>query len=86
MRRHPLDLTSLLAGLVFLSLAATYLFAAAAGHRVDATWVLPVALVALGAAGLAGGIVRATRRTDPATASGDSEVAEPQPSADAAEG
>jgi hypothetical protein len=67
-RKHPLDLTSLLAGLVFVALAAVYLLAAATGNHVDASWVLPLALVALGLAGLAGGITRAVRRPAPAPA------------------
>ena len=64
MRRHPFDLTSLLAGLVFVGFAAVYLIAAATGTDVDADWTLPVVLIALGAAGLAGGAARAFRRTD----------------------
>jgi hypothetical protein len=63
-RKHSLDLTSLLAGLVFIGLAAVYLLAAATGNEVDSTWVLPIALVALGLAGLVGGITRAVRRDD----------------------
>lgn len=59
MRKHPFDLTSLLAGLVFVAFAAVYLGAAAADERVDASWVLPITLVALGLAGLAGGLTRA---------------------------
>ena len=73
MRKHPIDLTSLLAGLVFVALASVYLLAAATGNHVDASWVLPIALVALGLAGLAGGLTRAVHRPSPATAptSGD---------------
>ena len=71
MRKHPLDLTSLLAGLVFIGLAAVYLIAAATGNEVDSSWVLPIALVALGLAGLVGGITRAVRRPDDAPAKGD---------------
>lgn len=71
MRKHPIDLTSLLAGLVFVGLAAVYLLAAASGNEVDASWVLPIALVALGLAGLVGGVSRAVRRPDP---SGDAEA------------
>jgi len=65
-RKHPIDLTSLLAGLVFVALASVYLLAAATGNHVDASWVLPIALVALGLAGLAGGLTRAVRRPAPA--------------------
>ena len=62
MRKHPFDLTSLLAGLVFLAVATVYLLGQATGNAIDGTWVLPVALVALGLAGLAGGIGRVATR------------------------
>ena len=78
MRKHPIDLTSLLAGLVFVALASVYLLAAATGNHVDASWVLPLALVALGLAGLAGGITRAVRRPEP-VASSSGQAATEQP-------
>lgn len=65
MRRHPLDLASLLAGLVLTGLAAVYLVASLTDHRLDAGWVLPIALVAAGLAGLAGGLTRAVNGTTP---------------------
>lgn len=54
MRRHELDLTSLVAGLVFVGIAVAYLIGAYTKVRVDAGWVLPIGLVGLGLAGLAG--------------------------------
>ena len=59
MRRHELDLTSLIAGIVLAAIAAAYLLAAATGRSVDGAWVLPVGLIGLGLAGLAGSLRRA---------------------------
>ena len=64
MRRHDLDLTSLLAGAVFVAIAAVYLLGAATGTTIDGTWELPLALIALGLAGLVGGLGRALRKPD----------------------
>ena len=63
MRRHELDLTSLLAGLVLLAFAGAYLLGQASGHPIDARWTLPLVLVALGLVGLASGVARALSRT-----------------------
>lgn len=62
MRRHELDLTSLVAGLVFVGIAVAYLIGAYTKVRVDAGWVLPIGLVGLGLAGL-GGTLRAGLRS-----------------------
>lgn len=61
MRRHDLDATSLVAGLVFVGLAVAYLIGAFTSTRIDAGWTIPIALVGLGLAGLAGSIVRVRR-------------------------
>ena len=61
MRRHELDLASLLAGLVFVGIAVAYLVGAVTSVRIDAGWVLPVGLIGLGVAGL-GGTLRAGLR------------------------
>ncbi len=63
MRRHELDLTSLVAGLVFVGIAVAYLVGAYTSVHVDAGWVLPIGLVGLGLAGL-GGTLRAGLRSD----------------------
>ena len=65
MRRHELDLFSLVAGAVFVAVAAGHLLDEAVGINFDGHWVLPVALVAIGVAGLASlaGRDRAGRRT-----------------------
>jgi len=63
-RKHEFDLTSFVAGLVFLAIAGAYLVGAFTSVRVDATWVLPLGLVGLGVAGLAGSL-RVGLRPDP---------------------
>jgi hypothetical protein len=62
MKRHDLDLVSLLAGVVFLAVAASHLIGQALGSPLDATWVVPITLVALGLAGMIGGLGRSLRR------------------------
>ena len=72
MRRHEFDLASFVAGLVFAGVAGAYLIGAFTSVRVDATWVLPLALIGLGVAGLANSL-RVGLRGDPE----HSEAAEP---------
>ena len=75
MRRHELDAFSLVAGAVFVAVATGHLLDEAVGINFDGHWVLPVALVAIGVAGLASlarrdrAAVRAPAqaRTEPAT-------------------
>lgn len=71
MRRHELDLTSLVAGLVFIGIAVAYLIGSYTSVRIDAGWVLPIGLVGLGVAGLAGSLRVGLRRdeADPTTTS-----------------
>jgi hypothetical protein len=61
--RHPLDFLSLVAGLLFTGFAVAYLVGAYTDVRLDPRLVLPLALVALGIAGL-GGSLLAQRRSD----------------------
>ena len=68
MRRHDLDLTSLICGVVFAVVAATHLIAASTGERVELVWLFPVLLVGLGVAGLAGALRSTGRVDDPAPA------------------
>jgi hypothetical protein len=56
MKRHPFDLTSLLFGVVFGAAAAVYLLADPLAWDIDERWVLPVALILLGIAGIAGAL------------------------------
>ena len=64
MRRHELDLTSLVAGLVFIGIAVAYLIGSYTSVRIDAGWVLPIGLVGLGVAGLAGSLRVGLRRDE----------------------
>lgn len=66
MRRHDLDLNSLICGVVFLLVAGTHLVAAASGEDVNLAWLFPVLLVGLGVAGLAGALRSSPRPDDPA--------------------
>jgi hypothetical protein len=52
-RRHELDVFSLIVGLMFVLIGAGYLLGALTDVRLDPGWVAPVVLVGLGAAGLA---------------------------------
>lgn len=63
MRRHDLDLLSLITGVVFLLVATSHLLGAVAGTDLDLAWLAPVVLVGLGVAGLAGAL-RAGRSRD----------------------
>jgi hypothetical protein len=65
MRRHELDLISLVTGLVFVAIAATYLVGQYTDVDVSAGWVLPLGLIGLGLAGLTGSLRRGLR-ADPA--------------------
>ena len=56
MKRHDVDLLSLIAGTVFLLVAVTHLVGAATDAAVDLGWLVPVARVGLGVAGLAGAL------------------------------
>jgi hypothetical protein len=62
MKRHPFDVTSLISGLVFAIVAGVYLVAAANGQYIDGRWLLPLALIGLGIAGVAGAIAAAARQ------------------------
>lgn len=57
MRRHDLDLTSAIAGLVFVALGLAFLFDA----TLDVRWVAPALLIGLGVAGLAAFLPRPRR-------------------------
>lgn len=63
MRRHPVDLVSLVAGLLFTALAVGYIADNYSDVDIAPTLVLPLALVVLGIAGLAGSVL-AQRRSN----------------------
>jgi hypothetical protein len=76
---HPLEITPLVFGLVFLGIVAGWaLFAAGVVSGGDSAWVMPIVLISAGALGL---VVAATRprRTDAHgyTAKTDTETPEP---------
>lgn len=66
MKPHRLDATSLVSGVVFGLVAAVYLIGEATGNYVDGRWLLPLALIGLGVAGVAGAVTTAARQR-PAT-------------------
>jgi hypothetical protein len=62
MRRHALDPVSLVAGLVFSAVAIAYLVEAHTDINIDGRWVLPLALIGLGIAGVLGALGSAARQ------------------------
>ena len=75
MSRHDIDLTSLLTGLVFLTVGVAYLFDATGSIDLQVRWVVPLTLIGLGVAGLAGALLR-VRQDRPAAAEPAGTVAE----------
>lgn len=65
MKRHETDWTSLIAGLTFCGIAVAYLGGEITGRSLELRWVVPLLLIGLGVAGLAGTVVRALRQTAP---------------------
>ncbi|WP_377270894.1 hypothetical protein [Peterkaempfera sp. SMS 1(5)a] len=68
MKRHEVDIFSLIAGLTFTAIAIVYLIASLNDRSVNGRIVIPVALISLGTAGLAGAVVRMARRNRQAAA------------------
>jgi hypothetical protein len=60
-KRHQPDLTSLIAGLTFCTIAIAFLGAQLFDRRLELRWVVPIVLIGLGLAGLAGTMMRAQR-------------------------
>lgn len=56
MKRHPFDLTSFIFGAVFGGAATVYLLADQLAWDIDGRWILPLALITLGVAGIAGAL------------------------------
>jgi hypothetical protein len=65
-KRHAADWTSFVAGLTFCGIAIAYLSSEVADRTLEVRWVVPIVLIGLGIAGLAGTLVRA--RTTPSSA------------------
>ena len=61
MRRHEIDLFSLVTGIAFVGVATLYLLDSAGVLSVDGRLVIPLMLIALGVAGLAGALYRVAR-------------------------
>ena len=66
MRKHELDVFSLLAGMVFVAVAVVHLVTANTTHSSDVRWVFPVAMVLVGLASLIGLVRRGAREPAPA--------------------
>ncbi|MER7843094.1 hypothetical protein ABTZ03_04000 [Kitasatospora sp. NPDC096077] len=62
MRKHRLDLFSLIAGALFTVLAVLYLVAALNDRSVNGRIVVPVTFIVLGVGGLAGAVAAVARR------------------------
>jgi steroid 5-alpha reductase family enzyme len=67
-RKHELDVFSLLAGMVFVAVAVVHLVTANTTHTSDVRWVFPVAMVLVGLASLIGLVRRGVREPAPAQA------------------
>ena len=64
MKRHPLDILSLLLGLVFLAVALAYLVGQATGAIPSMLITMPLMLAGLGIAGLVGAVAAMQRMDD----------------------
>lgn len=68
MKKHPVDVVSLIFGLIFVGIAAWWLLARVSAVALPAGWVIAIALVVIGAIGLLAAIRpghRESDRTDP---------------------
>jgi outer membrane biosynthesis protein TonB len=61
-RRHSTDPVALLAGALFITVGAAYLGGALSDTTIEARWVLPTVLIALGFAGLLVSLVNLARQ------------------------
>lgn len=84
MKRHEPDWTSLIAGVTFCAIAVAYLGGEVTHRSLELRWVVPMLLIGLGVAGLAGTLVRAHRMSDTAgtAMAGTPTAATPTDSAD----
>lgn len=86
MKRHETDWTSLIAGVTFCAIAVAYLGSEITHRTLELRWVVPILLIGLGVAGLAGTLVRARRLATPASALASDSVPEPDADASYSEG
>ena len=85
MKRHESDWTSLIAGVTFCAIAVAYLGGEITHRSLELRWVVPMLLIGLGIAGLAGTLVRA-RRMSETTAPTAATAATPMDSSDQSDG
>ena len=78
MRRHDLDLVSLITGAVFALVAVGHLIGAATGDSMDPLWLAPALLIGLGVAGLAGSLRSGGRADDSGSRTDDRADARPE--------
>jgi len=64
MKRHETDWSSLIAGVTFCVIAVAYLGGEITHRSLELRWIVPLLLIGLGLAGLAGTLVRARRMSD----------------------
>ena len=69
MKRHDLDVLSLVAGLLFLGLAVTFFLDATNVWSADVTWVPAIVLIALGI----GGVLSTLRRRAPSLSAAETD-------------
>jgi hypothetical protein len=72
MTRHPLDVVSLVAGVLFAGLGVAFLLDALDAWSADITWVPSIVLIGLGLAGVLSTVAR-----QPARRGYDDELSEP---------
>lgn len=82
MKRHEPDWTSLIAGITFCAIALAYLVGEVTHRSLELRWVVPMLLIGLGLAGLAGTLVRAHRMSDSGSPTVAAAAATPMDSAD----
>jgi F0F1-type ATP synthase assembly protein I len=75
MKRHDLDLTSLVSGAIFVVVGIVFLLDLTADYSVKPRWVIPLVLIGVGVAGLLS-TVKAGRRDDEPVATGDDDSAD----------
>jgi hypothetical protein len=61
-RQHETDYLSLAAGLLFTVLGVVFAVSAATGWQIDGRWIVPTALIALGAGGVAASLSASKRQ------------------------
>jgi hypothetical protein len=60
--RHRTDWTTLIAGVTFCAIATAYLGADISNRTLEVRWIVPLLLIGLGVAGIAGTVVRGVKR------------------------